>query len=66
MKKIIAVFIGQDGSCGYTHGERYTLDLISYKDNSLSIECDNVMASFCEYQSIFAFLNNWKEVSLHV
>jgi len=66
MKKIKATFKGQDGSCGYRTGKKYSIKVEHTMGgrgfiviNSLSGE-----GGFCEYNSIIAFLTNWDKIEI--
>lgn len=52
------IFIGQDGSLGYTHGEKYNLNLrVTYGS---PVVIDILKPTRCPYSSIDTFLENWK------
>lgn len=54
--EIEAVFIGTDGSLGYSRNEKYRLK-VSYFNEHISIEGKHV--SLCLYSSTTALLKNW-------
>jgi len=61
--KVKAIFKGQDGSCGYKHGQEYALTIWNQSkisNENIAIELsDNPDKNYCEYESIVSFLNNW-------
>ena len=63
MKQIKATFKGENGSCGYTNGEEYTLNIT---DNPvIEINCTVQVVEGhgrCFYSSIHSFLNNWDNI----
>lgn len=59
---IKATFIGKD-SLGYKNGVAYTLYLITEKPN-IQIKRFEDFSGVCEYESLKAFLTNWKDVTL--
>lgn len=54
--RIAATFIGEDGSLGYQHRQRYILDV---RDHAI-VRIDGT--GFCPYTGIEAFLSNWTAV----
>lgn len=62
-KTVIATFKGQDLSCGYRTGQLYEL-LLTEEKEGFSIRhtfgCPD--CSYCLYESVFAFLNNWTNI----
>lgn len=59
MKKVKGIFIGADGSCGYEHNKEYHF-FIEHAAQIIIITSPH----YVQYESVFSFLNNWKEVSL--
>lgn len=67
---VTATFTGANGSMGYETGKEYRLKLIfptSQKILLKALRLDGndkmVSESACPYESVSAFLNNWKNVS---
>lgn len=68
--EINATFIGRDGSCGYTNGRKYKLEIMKIEGQNeekviipkIRIECSEALS--CEYQSLKSFLNNWTLIEL--
>lgn len=59
MKKIKAIFRGENGSCGYTTNHEYELNL---SQNAFIEIQDKNGEGFCRYGSIISFLNNWDNI----
>jgi hypothetical protein len=63
MSRIItATFKGQDGSLGYKTHKEYTLSIVEFAKGGLRIHdmSQRSPAQDCEYSSMIAFLENWK------
>ena len=52
-----AIFIGQDGSCGFEYGKVYCVSSFVTSDRKIWIEARN---RSCSYSSLEAVLENWK------
>ena len=58
MKKIKAIFKGQDGSCGYKTNHEYEIHVEHSMGTTITIH-NQSGTGYCEYSSMIAFLNNW-------
>ena len=64
--KITAIFCGQDHSMGYRAGQHYTLHVVLRPDlgrSAAAVHIHHDLYGFCPYDSLAAFLANWREVS---
>lgn len=64
MKKVRAVFMGQDKSLGYEYGKAYTLFIKkgAARDSILINKTDG--SGDCIYESIISFLDNWDMINV--
>ena len=62
MKKIKAVFKGQNGSCGFKTGQEYTLTIEHQMNRYIKVEDKN--ADYCGYESVISFLENWDNIRM--
>lgn len=65
MKKIKAVFTGQDGSCGYITGMEYMLEIGTCRKTAMKSVIfiqRSAEEGVVEYESITALLNNWDNI----
>lgn len=63
-KVIKAVFIGHDGSLGYSRGKEYLLIIHQKKSNgNICIMRKETKDGECEYSSLVNFLNNWDNIN---
>lgn len=60
--KLIAKFVGQDGSLGYKTGKYYHLTLRAEKEKIWITRKDEWGGS-CEYSSFIKFLENWTDIN---
>lgn len=60
MKKVKAIFRGQNGSCGFETNREYTLEV--YHDTKLYIRINDGDGKWCDYQSFISFMNNWDNI----
>ena len=61
MKKVKAIFRGQDGSCGFQTGREYTL-LIHHSAGTLVRIEDESGSHRCDYSNMMTFLDNWDNI----
>lgn len=61
MKKVKAIFRGQNGSCGYETNREYTLVIQHTTRTYIQIENENG-GGYCDYASMIAFLKNWDNI----
>lgn len=59
--KVIAIFKGQNGSCGYETKKEYTLVIRHHIGALIQIEDING-GGWCEYGSMVSFLENWDNI----
>lgn len=55
---ITATYKGLDNSLGYRTGETYMLIISQYHNRIVRMDGTGA----CEYESIYAFLQNWKNI----
>ena len=60
MKKIIAHFIGKEGSLGFIHKKTYVL-ILEESNNEIHISTKEGLN--CTYGSFTKFLDNWTDIS---
>ncbi len=68
MRRIRATFIGEDNSLGYVHKYTYNLIIVYIEEAAITIRREDtsqqvVHNGVCEYSNIFAFLDNWSNIS---
>ena len=61
MKKIIAHFIGKEGSLGFKHKKTYVL-ILEESNNEVHISTKEGLN--CTYGSFIKFLDNWTDIFL--
>jgi len=60
--RIMATFIGKDGSCGYSKGADYVLTIgVTVSDNIYIVRPDE--SGYCEYSTVITFLHNWSNIN---
>ena len=57
--RVIATFIGKDGSRGFKKGTVYILKM-KIKDSYIIVSSENNEGLWCPYSSMDMFLENWK------
>lgn len=63
-RKITAIFNGKDGSLGFVFGREYTLSIeYSLGRSGIRVRRVDDLEKTCTYDSIGAFLDNWKYVT---
>jgi len=60
--KIIAKFIGRDGSLGYRKHRYYYLNLNTNENKICIMKKDELENKTCEYSSFIKFLENWTNI----
>lgn len=53
-----ALFIGADGSCGFTHGKRYDIRIFIHS-KKIYVGKQGGYAAFVPYDTVSALMKNW-------
>ena len=62
-KKVKALFVGRDGSCGFRKGSEYSL-MVTTLSYSMKIEVFSIpQGNHCSYDSMHSFLDNWDNIN---
>jgi hypothetical protein len=60
--RIMATFIGKDGSCGYSTSATYVLIIgVTTNWNIYITRPDG--SGYCEYSTVLTFLHNWSNIN---